>query len=116
MTNMYLHICTQHIQLTGNDHWKKSLEKMNSIPELNYMTQILFQLFEDPHQSPDSPLRYLVHVYFSPGVRGREDLIGTGEVACHNCQHDATPIDVSSLKPQQHDHRRASSFVPGGCA
>ncbi|KAL5500255.1 hypothetical protein EMCRGX_G011780 [Ephydatia muelleri] len=101
-------------ELTGNDQWKSSLEKINSIPELNYMTQILFQLFEDPHQSPDSPLRYLINVHFSPGVRGREDLIGTGEESCHNGHRDAPPSDVSSsLKPQQYDPRRASSSAPG---
>ena len=99
-----------------DDQWKKSLEIINSMPELNYMTQILFQLFEDPHQPSDSPSRYLINVHFSPGVRGREDLIEAGEEVCHNGEHSSSSSDgAPSLMPQQHDLRRPSASLPGMC-
>ncbi|KAL5500228.1 hypothetical protein EMCRGX_G011752 [Ephydatia muelleri] len=36
------------------------------------MTQIVFLLYEDTQQPPDSPLRYTVSIRFSPGTRYRE--------------------------------------------
>ena len=39
------------------------------------MTQIVFMLFENVTEPPESEIRYRVDVQFSPGVKGREDIL-----------------------------------------
>ncbi len=51
------------------------MENLCNVPELNYMTQIVFLLFEDCSQPEDSDLRYCVTIHFSPGVRCRNELL-----------------------------------------
>ena len=43
------------------------------------MAQIVFMLFEDKQKPKDSEERYKVEVHFSPGARGREEIIASGE-------------------------------------
>lgn len=50
------------------------MEGMRNVPELNYLTQIIFLLFEDLSQPEKSDHRYRVFIHFSPGVR-RDELI-----------------------------------------
>lgn len=47
---------------------------IHNIPELNYMTQIVFLLFEDLSLPERSDNRYRVHIHFSPGVKCRDEL------------------------------------------
>ena len=46
-------------------------------PELNYMTQIVFMLFEDISKPEDSLDKYHVDIHFSPGIKGRAELCST---------------------------------------
>ena len=46
---------------------------IHNVPELNYLTQIVFLLFEDLSKPEKSDLRYRVYVHFSPGVRTRDE-------------------------------------------
>eukprot|EP00731_Ephydatia_muelleri_P011804 Em0006g698a len=55
-----------------NAAWREGLQTISATPELNYMTQIVFLLYEDTQQPPDSPQRYTVSIRFSPGIRHRE--------------------------------------------
>ena len=48
------------------------MEGMRNVPELNYLTQIVFLLFEDLSQPEKSDHRYRVFIHFSPGVRRNE--------------------------------------------
>ena len=48
------------------------MQTISATPELNYMTQIVFLLYEDTQQPPDSPQRYTVSIRFSPGTKHRE--------------------------------------------
>ena len=79
------HLCThQHCNSVMCNHYpnlvtfmqpsdeKEGMPNMRVIPELNYMTQIIFLLFEDTSQPENSDLRYCVDILFSPGVRCRE--------------------------------------------
>jgi len=43
------------------------------------MAQIVFMLFEDKQEPEDSEDRYKVEVHFSPGAKGREEIIASGE-------------------------------------
>ena len=47
---------------------------IHNVPELNYLTQIVFLLYEDLSKPEKSDLRYCVYVHFSPGVRSRDEL------------------------------------------
>ncbi|KAL5500195.1 hypothetical protein EMCRGX_G011713 [Ephydatia muelleri] len=55
-----------------NASLKEALDKLDSTPELNYLTQIMFMMYEDTRQPPDSPARFEVQVLYSPGVQYRE--------------------------------------------
>ncbi len=41
---------------------------INDAPELCYLTQIVFRLFEDPRREMDDPKRFRVEIFFSPGA------------------------------------------------
>jgi len=53
-------------------------ETIDSAPELNYVTQIVFLLFENSQAPKDSKDRYKVEIHFSPGAKGREEIIASG--------------------------------------
>lgn len=53
---------------------------IHNIPELNYITQIVFLLFEDVSKPEKSDLRYRVHIHFSAGVRCRDELVPCSDV------------------------------------
>ena len=44
----------------NDDQWIKSLGYLNTIPELNYLTQIVIMLYEDPSVDADSDKRCLI--------------------------------------------------------
>ena len=49
--------------------WQRSLEILNSVEELSYMTQIVFKLYED--QTCDDPdQRFRIELHFSDGALG----------------------------------------------
>ena len=51
---------------------------LDSTPELNYMTQFVFLLFENGQVPVDSEDRYKIEIHFSPGAKGREEIISAG--------------------------------------
>ena len=51
------------------------MEALGKCPELNYMTQIIFMLFEDKSQPQGSLERYRVDIHFSPGVKTQVELL-----------------------------------------
>uniref|UniRef100_A0A8C5SXF5 Inositol hexakisphosphate and diphosphoinositol-pentakisphosphate kinase n=1 Tax=Laticauda laticaudata TaxID=8630 RepID=A0A8C5SXF5_LATLA len=53
--------------------WKKAMDYLGAISELNYMTQIVIMLYEDNNQDPSSEERFHVELHFSPGVKGCEE-------------------------------------------
>lgn len=50
------------------------MDTIRKAPELNYMTQIVFMLFEDVNKPEDSLDKYHVDIHFSPGIKGRAEL------------------------------------------
>ena len=61
--------------------WKEAMEVVSKAPELNYMTQIVFMLFEDVRKPEGSLDKYHVDIHFSPGIKGRRELIFEGSNA-----------------------------------
>ena len=55
------------------------MKDLHSVPELNYLTQIVFLLFEDTSKPENSDLRYRVNIHFSAGVRCRDGLAETSD-------------------------------------
>ncbi|XP_035252611.1 inositol hexakisphosphate and diphosphoinositol-pentakisphosphate kinase 2-like isoform X2 [Anguilla anguilla] len=56
-----------------DEQWKRAMDYLNAVSELNYMTQIVIMLYEDNKKDPSSEERFHVELHFSPGVRGCED-------------------------------------------
>uniref|UniRef100_A0ACB8E504 Inositol hexakisphosphate and diphosphoinositol-pentakisphosphate kinase 1 n=1 Tax=Sphaerodactylus townsendi TaxID=933632 RepID=A0ACB8E504_9SAUR len=52
--------------------WKRAMDHLGAISELNYMTQIVIMLYEDNNKDPSSEERFHVELHFSPGVKGCE--------------------------------------------
>jgi len=51
-----------------DEQWKRALEYVSLVSELNYMTQIVIMLYEDPTKDTTSEERFHVELHFSPGV------------------------------------------------
>ncbi|XP_062411203.1 inositol hexakisphosphate and diphosphoinositol-pentakisphosphate kinase 2 isoform X9 [Sardina pilchardus] len=56
-----------------DDQWKRAMEYLKVVSELNYMTQIVIMLYEDPSKDPSSEERFHVELHFSPGAKGCEE-------------------------------------------
>jgi len=59
--------------------WVNARKILDSTSELNYMTQFVFLLFENGQVPVDSADRYKIEIHFSPGAKGREEIISAGE-------------------------------------
>lgn len=46
----------------------KNFERLAAIDELNYLTMIVFRLFEKKNTKKDDPTRFRVAISFSPGI------------------------------------------------
>ncbi|XP_055955750.1 inositol hexakisphosphate and diphosphoinositol-pentakisphosphate kinase 2 isoform X5 [Patella vulgata] len=51
-----------------DEQWKRAMDYINATSELNYMTQIVLMMFEDPSKDPTSEERYHMELHFSPGA------------------------------------------------
>uniref|UniRef100_A0A8C3PHY9 Inositol hexakisphosphate and diphosphoinositol-pentakisphosphate kinase n=1 Tax=Calidris pygmaea TaxID=425635 RepID=A0A8C3PHY9_9CHAR len=56
-----------------DEQWKRAMDYLSAISELNYMTQIVIMLYEDNNKDPSSEERFHVELHFSPGVKGCEE-------------------------------------------
>lgn len=51
-----------------DEQWRRAMEYVSMVSELNYMSQIVIMLYEDPTKCPTSEERFHVELHFSPGV------------------------------------------------
>jgi len=66
------------------------------------MTQIVFLLFENGRAPVDSEERYKVEIHFSPGAKGREEIIASGESAsCLGLDFKKTIIPLKRMLPDE---------------
>ncbi|KAM6125360.1 inositol hexakisphosphate and diphosphoinositol-pentakisphosphate kinase 1 [Phoenicopterus ruber ruber] len=56
-----------------DQQWRRAMDYLSAISELNYMTQIVIMLYEDNNKDPSSEERFHVELHFSPGVKGCEE-------------------------------------------
>ena len=92
---------------TNDEQWSRALDYVSRVSELNYMTQIVIMLYEDPNKPIDSPDRFHIELHFSPGAKAyQEDSYpqGTGfrpasqppsrDVSSHGSGGVVTPCDT----------------------
>ncbi|XP_076356478.1 inositol hexakisphosphate and diphosphoinositol-pentakisphosphate kinase-like isoform X46 [Tachypleus tridentatus] len=51
-----------------DEQWHRAMEYVSAVSELNYITQVVIMLYEDPTKDPSSEERFHVELHFSPGV------------------------------------------------
>lgn len=59
------------LDVKSDEQWRRSMEFLSAISELNYLSQIVIMLYEDPTKAPTSDDRFHVEIHFSSGVLGR---------------------------------------------
>ncbi|KAM7015853.1 inositol hexakisphosphate and diphosphoinositol-pentakisphosphate kinase 2 isoform 3-T3 [Tautogolabrus adspersus] len=96
-----------------DQQWKRAMDYLSAVSELNYMTQIVIMLYEDNNKEPSSEERFHVELHFSPGVKGveEEENAPTGfgfrpasaEVARQNGQKQTDPGSLEDLSRDETD-------------
>ncbi|XP_049954851.1 inositol hexakisphosphate and diphosphoinositol-pentakisphosphate kinase 2 isoform X3 [Schistocerca serialis cubense] len=56
------------LDVEKDEQWRRAMEYVSMVSELNYMSQIVVMLYEDPTKDPSSEERFHVELHFSPGV------------------------------------------------
>ncbi|XP_053273665.1 inositol hexakisphosphate and diphosphoinositol-pentakisphosphate kinase 2 isoform X6 [Pleuronectes platessa] len=56
-----------------DQQWKRAMDYLSAVSELNYMTQLVIMLYEDNNKDLTSEERFHVELHFSPGVKGVEE-------------------------------------------
>ncbi|XP_064071744.1 inositol hexakisphosphate and diphosphoinositol-pentakisphosphate kinase isoform X4 [Vanessa tameamea] len=60
------------LDVVKDEQWRRAMEYVSMVSELNYMSQIVVMLYEDPTKDPyseeRSTVRFHVELHFSPGV------------------------------------------------
>ncbi|XP_045529274.1 inositol hexakisphosphate and diphosphoinositol-pentakisphosphate kinase 2 isoform X5 [Pieris brassicae] len=56
------------LDIVKDEQWRRAMEYVSMVSELNYMSQIVVMLYEDPTKDPCSEERFHVELHFSPGV------------------------------------------------
>ncbi|XP_076680699.1 inositol hexakisphosphate and diphosphoinositol-pentakisphosphate kinase isoform X17 [Andrena cerasifolii] len=56
------------LDVIKDEQWRRAMEYVSMVSELNYMSQIVVMLYEDPTKDPSSEERFHVELHFSPGV------------------------------------------------
>lgn len=51
-----------------DEQWSRAMDYVGAVSELNYLSQIVIMLYEDPTKDPTSDSRFHVELHFSPGV------------------------------------------------
>ncbi|XP_029284343.1 inositol hexakisphosphate and diphosphoinositol-pentakisphosphate kinase 2 isoform X12 [Cottoperca gobio] len=96
-----------------DQQWKRAMDYLSAVSELNYMTQIVIMLYEDNNKDLASEERFHVELHFSPGVKGveEEENAPTGfgfrpasaEVARQNGQKQTDPGSMEDLSRDETD-------------
>ncbi|GBM50144.1 Inositol hexakisphosphate and diphosphoinositol-pentakisphosphate kinase [Araneus ventricosus] len=61
-------LCSCLPEDTQDEQWRRAMEYVSAVSELNYMTQVVIMLYEDPTKDICSEERFHVELHFSPGV------------------------------------------------
>lgn len=56
------------VDVMTDEQWSRAMEYISIVSELNYMSQIVIMLYEDPTKNILSEERFHIELHFSPGV------------------------------------------------
>ena len=81
--------------------YRRAVEYMSQVSELNYLSQIVIMVYEDKTKPPDSADRFHVELYFSPGnhsvaIERPTVLLAAGERAASGARAPAQAASMSA--------------------
>ncbi|CAF3721714.1 unnamed protein product [Adineta steineri] len=92
------------LDTSTDEQWKRSMDYIETVSELNYLTQIVIMLYEDSSEEEDSEKRFHVELHFSPGAYGCFDV--PPEI-------DSVTSDVNTIRTVlPKSHREAAHSPP----
>ncbi|XP_052459211.1 inositol hexakisphosphate and diphosphoinositol-pentakisphosphate kinase 2 isoform X6 [Carassius gibelio] len=91
-----------------DQQWKRAMDYLSAVSELNYMTQIVIMLYEDNKKDPSSEERFHVELHFSPGVKVSEEEsapmgFGFRPASSENDQKQTDPGSLENLVRDEPD-------------
>ncbi|KAL5966537.1 Inositol hexakisphosphate and diphosphoinositol-pentakisphosphate kinase [Taenia solium] len=63
--------CLEHGGLADaatDEQWKRAMDYVSTVPELNYLSQVVIMIYEDPTVEPKTEKKFHVELHFSPGA------------------------------------------------
>nr|VZI12837.1 unnamed protein product [Spirometra erinaceieuropaei] len=63
--------CLQYGDLadvTKDEQWRRAMDYVTTVPELNYLSQVVIMIYEDPTVEPKTEKKFHVELHFSPGA------------------------------------------------
>ncbi|XP_037077172.1 inositol hexakisphosphate and diphosphoinositol-pentakisphosphate kinase 2-like [Pollicipes pollicipes] len=81
-----------------DEQWRRAMDYASAVSELNYMSQVVIMLYEDPTKDPLSENRFHVELHFSPGV---------------NCCVQKNPPQGPGFRPQSRGDMNKLTNPPG---
>nr|XP_055065548.1 inositol hexakisphosphate and diphosphoinositol-pentakisphosphate kinase 2-like isoform X5 [Misgurnus anguillicaudatus] len=92
----------------NDQQWKRAMDYLSAVSELNYMTQIVIMLYEDNNKDPSSEERFHVELHFSPGVKVSEEEsapmgFGFRPASAENDQKQTDPGSLENLSRDEPD-------------
>ncbi|XP_056135175.1 inositol hexakisphosphate and diphosphoinositol-pentakisphosphate kinase 2 [Lampris incognitus] len=92
-----------------DQQWRRAMDYLSAVSELNYMTQIVIMLYEDNDKDIMSEERFHVELHFSPGVKGVEEEenaptgFGFRPASAENGQKQTDPGSLEDLSRDETD-------------
>ncbi|XP_039979204.1 inositol hexakisphosphate and diphosphoinositol-pentakisphosphate kinase 2 isoform X6 [Xiphias gladius] len=92
-----------------DQQWRRAMDYLSAVSELNYMTQIVIMLYEDNNKDLTSEERFHVELHFSPGVKGVEEEenaptgFGFRPASAENGQKQPDPGSLEDLSRDETD-------------
>ncbi|VUZ57336.1 unnamed protein product [Hymenolepis diminuta] len=83
-----------------DEQWKRAMDYVSTVPELNYLSQVVIMIYEDPTVEPKTEKKFHVELHFSPGAHALCRDLPTGS--------GFRPGRREVLKPNDQDSRRDS--------
>lgn len=93
-----------NFQDVSDEFWKRTIEYFAGVPELNYMTQIVLMLYEDPQADKNSEKRFHIELHFSPGVKCQFEVAGKDSrlSVLQNKNNDLKPTEETAKSKEQY--------------
>lgn len=99
----HLHTLLNVLRFTYNDPRsssfvlsKRGRDIVDRTPELCYLTQIVFRLFEDPKKDPHDPKRFRLEILFSPGATATPLHMAEMDRDLDNSRFETDPLELIS--------------------